>query len=334
MNLFLSSFLVLLCSWVYGNSPVVTATKRIPLEQFPRAHNPSIFKFEQGYLLIFRYIPDLGGEHWISYIGVALLNEQFDLISEPKLLTTRIPNSKTPSQAEDARIFSYRGRLFLIYNDNVDVTFPNYWSDRRDMFMAELLYKNGNFTLAPPLKLIYDAKYQSQLWQKNWVPFEHNKSLFFIYSTNPHEIILANLINGSCYHCYDTWTPLKWSWGSLRGSTPPQLMDGEHLAFFHSSQFTASESSWGMEMWHYFMGAYTFSAKPPFEMNKITPAPLMHENFYTPSTYNKRVVFPGGFVISGSNIYVAYGKDDCEVWIATIDKAALKESMIPVEKEE
>jgi predicted GH43/DUF377 family glycosyl hydrolase len=80
------------------------------------------------------------------------------------------------------------------------------------------------------------------------------------------------------------------------------------------------------------MGAYTFSPEPPFEILQMTPEPLLSEDFYTPSYREKRVVFPGGFVARGPHIYVAYGKDDCEIWIATLDKEELKRTMVPVKK--
>jgi predicted GH43/DUF377 family glycosyl hydrolase len=312
-----------------SDKKIVIATKRIPLEDYPGAFNPSIIRFEEKFLLTFRYCPD-SNNAWLNQIGVVLLNDSFEQISEPQLLNTRPKNSKTPSQAEDARIFSYRGRLFLIYNDNVEIIFPRSW-ERRDMYMAELLWDHQQYTLSSPLKLVYEEKYHSQKWQKNWIPFEWNNQLLLSYTLNPHEVIYPNLMSGECYHCYDSWEPLNWSMGTLRGSTPPQLVDGEYLAFFHSAIIMASPASWGWEIWHYFMGAYTFSAEPPFQITKMTPSPIIEEGFYTPSNAEKRVIFPGGFVVSGPYIYLAYGKDDREVWIATLDKEALKSALAPIE---
>jgi hypothetical protein len=200
------------------------------------------------------------------------------------------------------------------------------------MFMVELTHENNHFSLKTPLKLIYEDKYNSQYWQKNWVPFEKDGALLMTYCVSPHEILYANLTTGLCYPSYETNPPLHWQFGTLRGSTPPLLVDGEYLAFFHSGIITTSPSSWGIEMWHYFMGAYTFSAEPPFHITKITPVPIMADEFYTPSDYSKRVVFPGGFVVSESKIYLAYGKDDREIWIATIDLTTLKKVMVPIEK--
>lgn len=317
---------------VQDKQKIVIATKRILLDDFPDAWNPSMIKIDKGFLLIFRYTPDQDSQPWLSYIGIIILDELFQPLSKPQLLTTRLKNSITPSQCEDARIFKFKDRLFLIYNDNVEVIAPTLWQ-RRDMFISELFYRDDRFTLSSPLKLVYEEKYNSQLWQKNWVPFEKDGMLLLSYSMNPHEILYPNLNTGICYPCYETSPSLTWNFGTLRGSSPALLVDGQYLAFFHSGIITSSLSSWGIDVWHYFMGAYTFSAEPPFEITRMSPLPIMDENFYTPSDYYKRVIFPGGFVVSDSFIYVAYGKDDREIWIATIDKAVLMNSMIPIVSE-
>src|SRR5579871_6658577 len=117
---------------------IITSTKKISFSEFPNAYNPSIIKNDRGFLLTFRYAPDLYDKDWISYIGIVQLDTEFDPISSPMLLNTRTDESKTPSQAEDARIFCYKNRLFLIFNDNLEVTNPQRWQ-RRDMYIAELV---------------------------------------------------------------------------------------------------------------------------------------------------------------------------------------------------
>lgn len=307
---------------------VVIETKQISFKDFPEAFNPSILKIEEGILLCFRYCPDRHQNPWVSYIGIALFNDAFELISEPQLVSTRQANQKTQSQSEDARLFAYQGRSFLIYNDNMDVN-NTFYSDRRDMHVVELFYKDGRFSVSEPLKLLHQQK-AHVLWQKNWAPFEWEKKLLISYTVNPHEILYANLQNGACYHCYETNSPLEWELGTLRESTPAQLVDGEYLSFFHSGTITSSLASWGWDLWHYFMGAYTFSPTPPFQITRFTPEPIVAEGFYTQSSQWKRVIFPGGFVVADPYIYVAYGKDDVEMWIATIDKAELKKALKPV----
>jgi predicted GH43/DUF377 family glycosyl hydrolase len=304
---------------------VVVATKKMTIEGFPGAHNPSIFEIDQGFLLTFRVISDLSDQPWLSYIGVVVLNEAFEQITSPQLLDVRKMGDQNPSQAEDARIFSYRGRIFLIYNDCLDEIFDS--GQRRDMVIAELFYENGRFSLSLPLKLFHAEKYPHVLCQKNWVPFEYNKQLFMGYSIFPHEVLKVNWATGACVRAYETTADIVWSWGPLRGSSAPQLIDGEYFAFFHSGTVIASSVSQGHNCWHYFMGAYTFAAEPPFNLTSWSKLPIIADEFYAHSTYYKKVVFPGGFVAKGPFFYVAYSKDDSEIWIATLDKEALKRTM-------
>ncbi|HSX14040.1 MAG TPA: hypothetical protein VLE96_06460 [Chlamydiales bacterium] len=316
---------IFLFSFVSIFGEIVIAHKRIFFHEYPDAFNPSIIDYNDGYLLTFRYTPHQKNES-ISYIGICLLNDEFEPVSSPEILLTRHQNSLTQSQSEDARLFKFRDKIFVIYNDNIDLNNPSIY-DRRDMFIAEIFLINDRFVLSSPLKLFCQEK-KSQLWEKNWVPFEWNQMLYLSYSINPHEVLYTNLINGSCYSVFNSSKFCMWNYGALRGSSAALLVDGEYLAFFHSSKVMASKASYDHPTWHYFMGAYTFSANPPFEMTRISQEPIVSEGFYEPSLSWKKVVFPGGYVIQGSLIHVAYGKDDSEIWIATIDKTALMESLV------
>lgn len=318
-------------------SDIVTVTTQIELKDYPDAFNPSIINFNDGFLLSFRHCPDRDNYSQISYIGVVLLDENLKPISEPQLLNTRGINDHRLSQSEDARIFAYRDRLFLIFNDNVEIGYNPSAPGRRDMYIAELFCSDNKFSVSSSLKLVHEEKYDTQLWQKNWVPFEYNNRLFLTYTISPHEVLTPNFLNGSCYTVHMTNPHISWDWGLLRGSTPPVLVDGEYLAFLHS--VTKKTTDW-VNYFQYFIGAYTFSAEPPFKLTRISPYPIGVEEFYSPShtpsfkvptNYKKKVVFPGGMAVSGSNLYVAYGKDDSEIWIATIDKAALMKSLVKVD---
>ncbi len=321
-------------SWIdlealYCPKNIITSLKKIEFKEFPNAYNPSLLPIESGFLLVFRYNPDPENQSWLSYIGVAELNLSLEPTSQPILLNTRRKNSRTFSQAEDARLFTYRNRLFLIYNDNLTVHAP-YYQDRRDIFIAELSKINGTYELSVPLKLYYEPEYTYCLWQKNWTPFEYQGQLLLSYSLNPHLIIYPNLITGACYPYYETSGTIDWPFGILRGSSSAVLVDGEYWSFFHSSIWTGSKVSPGQEIWHYFMGAYAFASTPPFKITRITQKPIIAEEFYTLTHREKRVIFPGGFAVLGESIYVAYGKDDCEMWIATLDKQELKKAMISI----
>jgi predicted GH43/DUF377 family glycosyl hydrolase len=308
---------------------IIKSTKRLYLPACPGANNPSIMEFEDNYLLTFRWTPKHWDEPWISFIGIVILDKSLNQISKVELLDTRLYNRTTPSQSEDARILSVNGKIYLLYNDNMKIIFPTHW-ERRDMYAVELIYQNNEFILGEPLRLRHAKKYREKPWQKNWTPFEWQNKLLLSYAINPHEVLLPNLETGNCNSFFESNKKINWDYGEIRGGTPGILVDGEYLAFFHSGEIKQTPASEFHELWHYFMGAYTFSAEPPFELTKISPEPLSVPEFYTYSYYSKRVIYPGGFVVYGPNIYLAYGKDDCEVWIATIDIKELKNSLVPL----
>lgn len=312
------------------DNKIVTSTKKIRIKNYAGAFNPSIVKFKDGYLMSFRWSPNPMYEHWISYIGLVLLDSSFDPISTVDILETRQYNNATPSQAEDGRIFYLNDKLYVIYNDNMELTLPNYW-ERRDMHIAEIVWdENNKFDVLEPLRLTHQTKYRDRAWQKNWNPFVWNDHLYLIYGVDPHEIIFPDLVSGICKPVSEVKPRnLDWDYGTLRSSTPAQLVDGEYLSFCHSGIMKKTEFS-SYELWHFHMGAYTFQAHPPFAITKISAKPLESPDFYSYSSYDKRVVYPGGYIIDGPNVYLVYGKDDCEIWVATIDLAELKKSLVEV----
>ncbi len=314
---------------------IVASTFQIVLKEFPDAWNSSIVKVDEGFLLTFRYLPEPVKRPCISYVGAVLLDDAFKQISQAALLNLRKGNIFIPSQAEDARVFWYRGDLYVIYNDNPNVLNTRA-VDRRDIYVARLAYcfdgARAYFSVDKPLKLVHPLMYEKRLWEKNWVPIVWNETLFLGYSINPHEILSVDLESGICLPVYKTPFTKEWRWGALRGGTPSEIVDGEYLAFFHSGKPLHSEASVdGKPLWHYVMGAYTFSAEPPFNITKISPLPINDKSFYTKSDREKRVIYPGGYVIKGDNIYVTYGKDDAEIWIAVINKNKLYKTLQVVE---
>lgn len=308
---------------------IVLSTFKIDLSPYKNAFNPSILEFGGEYVLTFRYMPEPIQKPWVSYVGIARLDKSFNLIGSAELLNLRQDGCLIPSQAEDARIFSYNKEIYIIYNDNRDVinTTP---FDHREMFLAKVSYANGHFFASNPLKLKHPTYYHSRLWEKNWTPFVYEGALLLYYSLNPSEVIDINWSTGVCTPLCNTTPSINWKLGPIRGGTPAAVVGGEYLAFFHSPIQIVSDASGGNKLWHYFMGAYTFCAAPPFGVKKISLSPISERSFYTNSSMPKRVIYPGGYVISGKHIYLAYGKDDHEVWIAVIDKGKLMRSLRPV----
>ncbi|MCI5051819.1 MAG: hypothetical protein MRY21_01620 [Simkaniaceae bacterium] len=308
-----------------GSQSIIDDFWRLEIPGYPNGYNPSIIDYEGGYLLVFRDTPDMINDPWVSYIACARLNHKFQIVGSPQRIPVRGDYCSIQSQAEDARIFKMGGDYYLIYNDNMDIVSSLPYA-RRDMYLAKLVCENGVFSVEKPIKLRHPQRYYTQKWEKNWVPFVKNDRLFFSYSIVPHEVLSYE---ENCRPVYLTGEKQRWKWGAFRGGSPAIEVKEGYLSFFHTSEAFRSPVSRRKEMMHYYMGAAIYSKEPPFVVTHISPYPLMAKNLYAPTGYWKRVIYPGGFVEKGRYIYLVYGKDDSEIWIAKINKEELLTSLIP-----
>lgn len=303
---------------------LVTLTKQIDVG-YTDAHNPSIVKFGNGFLVSFRY-PPIYKYLWHNQIGVIFLNEALEPISKPQLLNLPIQGT-----VDDAKLFPYGDKIYLIFGVLPLCTPTHSDLSIQQEYLAEIKYQNGNFIVGQPLRLSYNKSRQNR--EKNWTPFDNEGVLFMSYYPVPQEVLHPNLESGECLFFCDASTHLKnaWPWGELRGGSPAYLVDDFYLAFFHSSTSLRTYASEGHLKPHYFTGAYTFSSKPPFEILKISPKPIIAQGMYGITWHPWVTIFVGGYVVVGDDVYVAYGRNDSEVWVAKMPKDALLHSLVPVE---
>lgn len=310
----------------------VLETKKIEIDEHPYAFNPSLVVWRGAFLLSFRELPSLP-EHsecsinssGLSQIGLQFLSDDFN--PEGKAYILELPSP----HAEDARLIIVDGRLYIVFSDNTDelITHGGF-----RMYVGELDFDGSEFFLKSLEGLKHFPGVSPSRREKNWVPFNYCDMLLLAYSIQPHRIFIPYL-DGSeeCMEWTETTSHLNWRWGELRGGTPALRCGNEYLAFFHSSIDLATVHSGGEKMPHYFMGAYTFQAYPPFALTRISPFPIIGTNFYHGQDYPYywkpvRVVFPGGYFFEGDSIYLTYGRQDHEIWIAKIDKEGLFNSLV------
>lgn len=310
----------------------VLETKQIIIPDYPHAFNPSIIRWNNSLLMSFRVIPD-PKYSFTSWIGLIWLDENFKPLGKPQQVRLRNEQSTVPSRAEDGRLISIGEHLYLIYTDNED---SNITKAGYRMYIAELHFDGEIFSAKNIERLSSFEGNSNDRREKNWVPFNYHDKLMLAYSLTPHRILYPVL--GSTGHCetlVSSESLIDWNWGELRGGTPGLLDDnGDYLSFFHSSKRMATTHSNGKEMIHYFMGAYTFSRDFPFTITQISTQPIIGKQFYNGAEYKPywgsvRVVFPCGF-IDDKYIWIAYGRQDHEMWITKLDKKKLYASLIPV----
>lgn len=308
------------------SQPFVLDKFQIKIPEYPFAFNPSIVRWNGQLLMSFRFNSNFNN-HWHSQIGIVWLDENFKPIGTPQLLDTRMNNPLYPSKSEDARLFTVGDCLYIIYNDNND-----FYDDMpRRMYYSELFFDGQIFHFYPECINTYEGASQWK-WEKNWVPFDYNDNMLLAYSIVPHRIFLPLFRMDACETVCSTTSIFPWDWGANRlfGGTPAVKVGDQYLSFFHSSMTMSSLQSNGWQAWHYFMGAYTFQADPPFAITKVSPMPIVGKDLYENPLIYKRVVFPAGIVIDDKYIWISYGREDCESWILKLDKQGLLDCLVPV----
>lgn len=306
----------------------VLETKRIEIPGFPDAFNPSIIQWDGSLLLSFRIY---GAKRSTHGIGLIRLDQDCNILGEPQILSIPFEDDYCHMKRQDPRLIELGGHLYMVYNNHLKTV-----TDReiRRMFAAEIQFDGEQFFVEKSdIFLNFEGEMLTRT-EKNWVPFEYDGSLLFAYSINPHRILRPIFGTSNCESVATSQITTDWNWGALRGGSPALRIGDEYLAFFHSSKNLPTVHSKGKTMLHYFMGAYTFSAEPPFAITRMSPGPLVGAHFYDGPAYKTwkplRVVFPSGYVMLGDTIWLSYGKQDHEVWVAKIDKTRLLDSLIPV----
>lgn len=278
-------------------------------------------------------------------------------------------NSRYNLIAEDARIFEFDKKLFLIYNVHL--------TKFKEVYLGHLLYDTPNdafYVNITPRHISIEHEVGAK-HQKNWTPFVFNSSimqnvsasqhqlqlhwesrsvidvhsdtvmnsselqLFFVYSIRPHRIIrflpTADYSKMTAHTVFLTAIMAvddDWAWGEMRGGTPALQVDDDHyLSFFHSSGFYNMKF-----ITTYCMGAYLFSTKPPFAITHMSKEPIVAKPFINESLNGwaykavDSVVFPMGFVMDEGHIYVSCGRNDRESWMVKLNRTGLLESLKPV----
>jgi predicted GH43/DUF377 family glycosyl hydrolase len=126
--------------------------------------------------------------------------------------------------------------------------------------------------------------------------------------TEPHEVVRWD--GTEVAEVYETQAP-GWEFGQMRGGSAPIKLGDEYLCFFHSS------TPWTDKKRRYHMGAYTFRAKPPFNITRMTSRPILSGSKEDPWQEGlPLVVFPCGALMEGNKFVVSMGVNDyCSAWI-------------------
>lgn len=324
---------------------IIKRVTKVEVEGIKAPYNPGLVEDKDGFFLVFRHdakdrkkvlgittpfrqkihLGDLKMPFRTFLSGVHL-DQNFKQTSPSRRIETGSDFS------EDPRLFKMDEQVYLTYNDIQDNNVES-----RTIRLAKL----DQETLGLQDKV--NLEFNFRRIEKNWVPFIREedgvKKVHFGYYFNPHVILkmedpsVNDLVRiKQPHHAAVQSMPWDKSWGIIRGGTPPALVDGEYLAFFHSF-FKENGKIW------YVMGAYTFELEPPFRITKCSSLPIQYKGIYSTKTNNtaysrKPSVFPSGLVLGKEDgkdvIHVALGENDCSLKVVTFDKEALLKSLTPI----
>lgn len=160
--------------------------------------------------------------------------------------------------------------------------------------------------------------------EKNWLWFSHEGDLHMIYRAVPHEVSKWTndvKFTGEEWKTEPVVNP--WRFGELRGGCNPVRVGNEYWTFFHSSL------PWDGKKRQYYMGAYSFEAKPPFRMLRMTPRPLLAGSTLDEWLPGKPpCVFPCGAIIRNGRWLVVGGSNDLSCFWYEIPHADLEKRTV------
>jgi len=313
----------------------VLETKHIHIPGYPNAFNTSMVRWGDHILMSFRDIPYPILNIFNSRLGLIILDKDFNPVGKAQILDNESMFDLIPSRAEDGRLVYIGDRLYLVYSD-CKTKLASRGGFR--VYITEIVCNKGYFFAKNVECLAYFENEGQHRREKNWTPFDYKGDMLLSYSLHPHLVFRAIIGTSTCETVSLTKGNIDWDWGDLRGGTPGMLIDGQYLSFFHSSKNMSTLHSHDKEIAHYFMGAYTFSPEPPFEITGLSPEPIVGINFYKGKEYKPywkpvKVVFPCGYIFDEKYIWITYGRDDHETWVVKLDKVGLLNSLVPITKE-
>ena len=271
--------------------------------------NSGILHYGDGYLMAVR-------RGWNAcQIYLMRFTRQWEPIGEPTRLFLNHPACRDAQ--EDPRLFMFR--------DKIHVSFSGVVQSFGDIEHVSMLYARlGDDLTAEEVFHVDDPAFHH--WEKNHVFFENDGVLCGIYRVGPpHLVYEVEEGRISRFHSDDfssTFIPAT----VARGSTPPIRMGAEYYHLFHSKYQPIGHKP------RYCTGLYTFDAKPPFTVRRMTPLPFLEGDPKTnePGSGLPDVLFTCGAIIQDDWMILSSGEHDRSTVIHAVRLAELEAALVPV----
>jgi predicted GH43/DUF377 family glycosyl hydrolase len=269
-----------------------------------------------------------------TFLVLTFLNKQFEM-SEDFFYLHAFPQEKNQDICpEDPRLFVYRDRIYVCYNDCLKEC-NGLKNPPRFMCLAELACLEGKWGLQNILQLCWKRperleKEFTKNIEKNWTPFIYEDQIHFIYTYDPLIIIKPNLVTGECEEVsYGDTLQFTKPYKAPRGGTPACPVEDGFLAFYHICNTDRPVkrylglSSYGVGC--YLMGAVEISKDAPFRILKKTKGLISGKALYT---QKRKIEYPSSLIVFDDRYILFWGREDKKIMVGTIDREKLSTYMV------
>lgn len=252
------------------------------------AYNPSIVRFQGNVIRAYRYHPDQ--KLWPTAIAIDGMPVEVPLKNH---------------SIDDPRLFVFQDKLHVSY---VVTPYPVPTTPPAPCAIGygEVEIKDGKCRILGHIQPKY-GKNDFTGQEKNFVFFEHNKSLHFIYKCSPEQEVVR-LEQGHVQQVHKSLSP-KCSFGDIRGGTQPIPYKGQWLRFFHTLVKSPEKEVW----WQYYVSALLMDSEPPFRITAVSKIPILtgdERYFHDWKFYKPRVQIVYGAIESDGGWRLSVGVND------------------------
>ncbi len=285
-------------------SKQIKAMRVNPVALHPYGYNPSIIRHNGRLLMAYRYHPN---NNLSTRLAMAEFDGQWNVVKNYEI---QVPSQSQSS--EDPRLFTFQGQLWMSW---VDADFPSP-APTSTVKIGRITQISSAWNIEDMKQPLREGGNRGTDVEKNWVFFEHDQQLHWLYKTINGSQFIEQLENGTGNVAHTSKAP-RWAWGEIRGGTTPLPYNGKLIRFFHSSL----DFEMPPAQRRYFMGAAIMEPEPPFKTVAVSKSPIVIGSELEDLTeteragclaHKQKVVFPAGAIIHEDGWVVSVGLNDCE----------------------
>lgn len=275
------------------------------------SYNAGLIRF-QGRLLLSYRVHDR--KDWRTNLGIAELSDSFAVgLSKP----IKPPDELKDNSFEDCRFFVHRNALWISFT-------VSQWPAtefRSIVAISTLTETPTHWEMSKPTIPQYGRNAFDGI-EKNFIFISRGETLWCIYRVTGNEQIVLQLDGARVEEVFKA-KALPWAKAEIHGGAVCEGPNGNLYHFFNSHT-----SHKDRQLDRYFVGCAELSGLPPFDMLRISSAPILsgEEGYCLDKNprFKPNVVFVCGAIYENGQFLVSFGFNDCQCKIEKLTQSQLR----------